>query len=478
MLGALLIGIKQGEWPTDPLTDKAPELPHLLNAFNGREKEQKGKEPQAEDRLGVYDETTCYEFHRLLVATIHTYANTLGALRIAEREVNLCKEAGETMPKNCGDKSEMNGDRSKEHGRELGKDAYKSTIANAGDVGIKPVLASSQEKDLADLIKARDECTERVWKFSLLLWRIASSQILSHHLLVLAKSSWLQMPGTVEKSLRPEHLGLVSGLTSRRHKDGAIPRHQDGDVDEDSARVKYDSDEGGDGDAGEEDEGFDEEFCRILEAFVRDKDMVIVFQSWMRLQIKYWTDLETISLWSRSTANPCQGVKIHLLSMDRAGQASCEMEEWETTLRNLATESPQLSKGLPASSSFDAQSAIDLLKWKVNEYASDPERDNILKAFTPKPETPDQYNPVFYGTVHFQAILASFVTSPERVAINPIELQALMEVLPQFGDNVFINLMHSTEFEFKYGCIVEALLYGLPGAPEHLRGADQVLRCS
>jgi hypothetical protein len=105
------------------------------------------------------------------------------------------------------------------------------------------------------------------------------------------------------------------------------------------------------------------------------------------------------------------------------------MEEWETTIRNLAAESPQSSKGLPASSSFDAQSAIDLLKRKVNEYASDPERDSILKAFTPKPETPDQYNPVFYGTVHFQAILASLVTSPERMAINPIELQALMEVL-------------------------------------------------
>jgi hypothetical protein len=64
------------------------------------------------------------------------------------------------------------------------------------------------------------------------------------------------------------------------------------------------------------------------------------------------------------------------------------------------------------------------------------------------------------------------------VAINPIELQALMEVLPQFGDNVFINLMRSTESESEYGCIVEALLYGLPGAPKHLRGADRVLRCS
>lgn len=78
-LSVLLVGIKEGEWPTDPLTDKPSELPHLLKACNDAVKKKKERK-ELEESLGVYGEATCYEFHRLLVSTIHAYANALGAL--------------------------------------------------------------------------------------------------------------------------------------------------------------------------------------------------------------------------------------------------------------------------------------------------------------------------------------------------------------------------------------------------------------
>lgn len=339
---------------------------------------------------------------------------------MVEREVNLGKEAGKTMGETCGDKSKINGDRSKEEGM------HKPATASVRDRHINPMLVVSQSKDLDGLIKTREECAERVWKFSFLLWRIASSQILYHHLVVLERSSWLQMPSIAERELRAEELGLFTGLSSGRHEDGAVP-YQDWDVDADSARAKHDEEEDEDG---QEDEGFEEEYGRIWNTFIRDEDFAIAFQSWIRLQINDWTALQTISSWGQSAANPSQGVKIHLLAMKEAGPARCKMEGWETALRNLATELPQLPNGLPALSSFSAQSAIDLLKRKIDEHASDPRKDShgILKAFTPEPETPDQYNPTFYSTHHFGAVLASLAAGPEMVTINSAELQALIEV--------------------------------------------------
>lgn len=413
-LGALLGGIKEGEWPTDPLMKKPLELPHLLNAFNDVAKKKEGK--KLEEGLGVYDETTCYEFHRLLVATIHTYTNALGALRMADREVNLSKEAGKTMRENFGHTS---GDQSKKHNRELERSVNKFVVADVGDIGIKSALAGSLKEDLDSLIKAREECAEWVWKFSFLLWRIASSQILSHHLVILDRSSLLQMPSQAGRAPRAETLGLFTGLSSRRHENGTVPHHQGWVADEDNGRVRYEDE---DGDTSEEDEGFDEEYCHIWEAFVGDKDFAIAFQSWICLQINDWTALQTISSWSLSVAKPYQGVKIHLLAMKEAGHARYEMEGWETILRNLAAEPPQLSNGLPVQSSFDAQSAINLLKQKIDKYASDPRRDSILKAFTPKSKTADQYNPVIYSIHHFGELLALLMASLKIATINSIEL--------------------------------------------------------
>jgi hypothetical protein len=392
---------------------------------------------------------------------------------MADREVNLSKEAGKTPRENFGDTSKMNGDQSKEHGRELGRDAHKPAIAGVGDISIKPVLAGSQKKDLDSLIKAREECAERVWKFSFLLWRIASSQILSHHLVILDRSSLLQMPSQAARAPRAEALGLFTGLSSRRHEDGAFPRRQDWDVDEGTGRVRYDNDEDEDGNTSEEDEGFDEEYCCIWEAFIGHKDFAIAFQSWIRLQTKDWTALQTISSWSLSPTNPYQGVKIHLLAMKETRHTKYEMEGWENTLRNLAAEPPQLSKGLPVQSSFDAQSAINLLKQKIDEYASDPRRDNILKAFTPRSATPDQYNPVICSIHHFGELLVTLAAGPKMMNINSIELRTLIEVLSLLSD-MFINLMCFTGFQFEYSCSVEALLSDLPGALAHLWSADQV----
>lgn len=87
--------------------------------------------------------------------------------------------------------------------------------------------------------------------------------MLPHHLMILGRSSSLQMPSQAARAPRAEMFGLSTGLNSRRHEDGAVSRHQDWDADEDNGRVMY---EDKDGDMNEGNGGFDEEYYRIWEA--------------------------------------------------------------------------------------------------------------------------------------------------------------------------------------------------------------------
>lgn len=57
-----------------------------------------------------------------------------------------------------------------------------------------------------------------------------------------------------------------------------------------------------------------------------------------------------------------------------------------------------------------------------------------MKAFTPKPETPDQYNPVFYGKLHSETILISLTKCQERAIADAINSQVLIEVFFQLRD--------------------------------------------
>jgi hypothetical protein len=220
---------------------------------------------------------------------------------------------------------------------------------------------------------------------------------------VLGKGAWLRIPTKIQETLGAKRFRLSTGLTGRQRKDraanGGETKHY-GVSDEDG-------DGDGDGDGDREGEGEDEEFYRIREAFIRDDDLILACERWIHLQVSHWTALQTISLWSTSAALP--SVKIHLLAV-KTTHANDQMDPWENVIRKLAIAAAQPHLG-PISTSFDAQFTIDFLKQKINEYATGTGRDSLIfKAFAPKMETPDEYNPEFYGDIHCETALASLMT--------------------------------------------------------------------
>lgn len=217
-----------------------------------------------------------------------------------------------------------------------------------------PAGSQVSSQDLEDLMDKRVACAERVWKCWFLLWRIVSSGILSCHLEFLSMASWLPFP------LAP--IGSESCIN-----------------------IDYTEE--------------NETHAKSTDMYLKDRDELLMFTKWYSEQVSYLSALDAIS--SKEYYDGLEKDHGIVFKFIAAKSCNCKMDKWEDTLRSLAKSPP------PTLSSFSAQAVINLLKQKIDEYTSDPKRDNILKAFTPKQNTPTLYDPIFYGTLHCETILIS-----------------------------------------------------------------------
>lgn len=397
-LGGLLVGIAEedqvsfgAEGPLD--------LPNLLKAFSSMLGQKKAGEFKGGEGLGVYGKGTCWEFHRLLITALVAYGNALGAFQVAVRNVHL-RESREAKGK--GEGSSEKG-RSDDRGRDMG---------THDEVGTKPSLPDISTEHLDQLKTKRKDCAISLWKCAYLLWRIANSQILYHHLAVLARGSWLYIPtadGMPTKGREPPGAQRLWSAGLRYHMDG----DEGGLKSEDEVIV-------------EDNEDVEEEFHHLRDIFIQQGDLRLVFQTWISLLVSDWVDLQTVT----SAISTLRDTKTSLLApkQAKAKHANNEMEQWETTIRALAVQASQAPTG-PPNTSFDAQAVIDFLKQKITEYAEDSQRDDIFRAFAPKKETPDIYDPEFYGDLHGEAVLASAPKSMDPGAEPGTILQLDIEVL-------------------------------------------------
>jgi hypothetical protein len=239
-----------------------------------------------------------------------------------------------------------------------------------------------------EAMKMRESCAERVWQCTYLLWRIAYSQILHQHLALLGKGFWLHQPINSQKALSVAELGLSTGLCDAAGKDGA---------DEDADRE------------------VDEEMQCIRQMYTQGQRSVSMFASWICLQVRHWVALEIVSSFCVQTSADRPDIKIHLLAVEPRSD-NTEMEYWETTVRKLAIQSPRSFAGqfgflnTPTSpTTFNPEVAIDLLKQQVDKYTEVESSNTIFHAFRATGDDSNQYQPEFYGDVHCEAVLASFV---------------------------------------------------------------------
>jgi hypothetical protein len=160
-----------------------------------------------------------------------------------------------------------------------------------------------------------------------------------------------------------------------------------------------------------------------MNTYLQERNELAMFTKWFSEQVSYLSALNVIS--SKDHYDGLEEGSGMVFKFIAAKSCNREMDDWETILRNLAPSPPA------PLSPFDAQSAINLLKQKIDASASNPKRDSILKAFTPKPDTPTLYDPVFYGSLHCETIPVSLTKCADTILAGQINQHVLIKVLFQ-----------------------------------------------
>jgi hypothetical protein len=282
-LGKLLIGMHEKGEIDSVIMSKCgrPELfserlTNLVAAF---------KEPplplaeEQTDGLDVYNWGTCSEFHKLLLATLLAYGRALDELGKLDTAIR---------PNRRQKKTELN------------------------------------QTELDELGKNRDECAEQVRLCGIVLWRIAYSRVLCHHLEVLGMGGVLDQPSATKE--RVERYRLYTAFSSINCPD--VHWRED-----DSARER-------DNGAQEEDEF---SFARGNEYSSTGFDMVEMYQKWIRQHATHWTALFVLSTNARLTPDS-ESLKIHLIAMRHPNPNNdLQTEPWRDTIRDVLAHGPHQS---------------------------------------------------------------------------------------------------------------------------------------
>jgi hypothetical protein len=426
LLGALLISMhKEGQIESVVMsrcTDQkfCSTLPHLLPAFEELVKKKlEAKEMEENGGLDVYNETTCYEFHQLMVATVLAYRGALNAFveaenqlasqkayadkvargkvkqeKVKERKAKAKSEKMARKEKDCGrtqgsesaagdqrrkkgdnGNSQIEGDLRTERQVPEGSGAPKPTTDTEVDDGSKPGFADPQIT-LDKITGLRNECAEQLWRCAILFWRVTYSRAFSYHLFILREGALIKNP---------------------------FPTY---------ARHFSDKDD--------IDQGVEDEIGWLLQAYGGTRSADRACRQWARLQCNQLAALSTLA---RSPGNFC----VSLVDHQHPKLSDPKMEHWEITLTNLlaqktcgpqppttANSSEVLETEKHTPSLFNAQTVICLLKRKIDEFAVIANSNSIFHAFKPKKESPNSYDPIFYGNTHCEIDFAAFSMNPDE----------------------------------------------------------------
>ena len=355
--------------------------------------------------LGAYSEESCFEFHQLLVAAIFGFGETLELLH-KHRHLPCMERA-----------------------------RYIQMVVQLGN----------------------------------LLWRIADSRILGHHLTLLQSGSFLSTPSPKEKevyrtfasfvplrkasSKRPTDFGGqptevidggdVSGKdteteASKEEKGG----HEGDDETETSMGDKGDrkavsetettiGDEGEAENVGETEEGqweeeddIGQEVKSMIEALpiheanlgmepskIIDRLMAgkaLMFQRWLRLLVNHWAALDIISAHGSKSSHDIQIKLITARHPDTYADQGMKMNPWRDTIRWLAAYLECYPNALAPGTKFDADACISMLE-KYLEHKTP--HHTLINAFNYEPENPNNLS----GTYHCEAVLAVII----YLGLNP-----------------------------------------------------------
>ena len=310
------------------------ELPHLLCAFAEVVRKKEKKQLEKKEGLGVYNEDTCLEFQRLLVAALYAYRTALRVFQKAYAELTNAQDNALKMKRKCGNgkgrnlrQKGVNGENKGQGcmGMGPGRSEQKLTMAKMDGADSKPVSATSQSDadNLAELQKKLVERAQLLWQCTFLLWRIAYSQIFVCHLAMLQKGKWLHLPDKNDVEQTANLTLFAAGLAGQHDKVGIVGAgEQDGTVAE--------REEG--------DQDTDQEFQYMDEACNNGHSIQSVYLWWTRLQVSGLEALDIMSTFGSKIATP---VKLNLLAERHFSICGGQMEPWETVVMNLAAQTAQ-----------------------------------------------------------------------------------------------------------------------------------------
>jgi hypothetical protein len=220
-----------------------------------------------------------------------------------------------------------------------------------------------------------------LWDFSYLLWRIAHSRIFRVYMMALGQIDILTLPEERDSSIY-EHIMAEHG-----EKDHGMGPEYKGNKEEGKPEEVVPDEV-----AAEE----TEELCRLMIGIDSGPSKnALVYLRWMRLQVSHLAAINILSVFPRK-AEVMQDIQISLIAVNYSRPDVTENEPWKDTIRNLA-----------CTSTFDAQSAIDIIQKRIDGGDNHP---SVLKSF--------RKEHALSGNMHCEAALASLATYPER-AIDP-----------------------------------------------------------
>ncbi|KIM77545.1 hypothetical protein PILCRDRAFT_617712 [Piloderma croceum F 1598] len=351
---------------------------------------------QSKHPLGAYTRDTCYEFHRLLVATIFCHGEML-----------------KRFNKHYSD------------GNKKGCEQFANNILQVGT----------------------------------LLWRIAYSRLLFHHFSLLQAGAFLDLPtraseydyrayassfahqccgkhkdegdrtkpddndihldgknGNEAVGARQDHVHEGSGKGAAKGSEGwdetvgevvdeqgsqegagAIGAHG-GDQDEDKT-VDEPADQGIDDDMDEEFRGMTRPLRSSTEGEVSEPGRALTFQRWIRLLVSHWASLEVITAHARDSPDIITMGVISIKHPDTAPDRGMKMNHWKTTIREL---DPTLLVEPSDMDIFDGEAVISVLE----KHMQTDDCHKIKVAFNYEPDDPNKFS----AAHHCEMVMAGVIT--------------------------------------------------------------------
>jgi hypothetical protein len=351
--------------------------------------------PDQIEGLGAYTEETCFEFHQLLITAIFGFGK---ALRVLHDNRNLA----------CAERAR-----------------YIQIVVQLGN----------------------------------LLWRIAFSCILGHHLTLLQSGSFLSIPSRDEEEDYRNYAYFAPPFkaSSKRptyFRDQPTEVIDGGEVRGKDAETKANQEENGDGEgeaetktrmegAGEcegeaenvgeiegegrsgeaenlgetEDDDIGVEVHRMIHALpINDPNVdkgplnvdklaagrALMFQRWLRLLVNHWAALDIISAHGSKSSHDIQIKLVTAKHPDTYANQGMAMNPWRDTIRRLAAYLKSQPDSLEPGNQFDAELCISLLERYLKDKTP---YHSLMKAFNYEPDNPNKFS----GTYHCEAILAAII---------------------------------------------------------------------